>query len=311
MDFQTKFSPFAGLTFINCFSAVMAHIEGWDVNEAFFWFDTMCGRSALRCRCDGAPSEWQKRICEHDFYDGGTAENIGFLFGLVGYEYSTITDQQLFRAAIADSLSRMRPVIAKVREDGFRVIVDMEDEIPVCPDFSDAQAAQDAACEWDRLECLYVIGDKAEPKHHLSDGIARIVHVLQESIEDEFWNGFRREIADGAFCAEKMHRLADAMWHTFNCHNLAEVFRARHFDGLSDQRLDAVCEGIDQVCRSTHDLAWALIELDRCTDWNAPASRYFAGMVDLTLEQMRKNDALLFGYAYEAAIISGRQIELR
>ena len=134
--------------------------------------------------------------------------------------------------------------------------------------------------------------------------MARLFHVLEESINGEFWNQFKAE----PFCAESMHRIAGVMWHTFNCHNLAEVFRARAVGGLEHPRFDAVCGQIDRVCADIHDLAWALIELDRCADWDSPCAKYFSGMVALTLEQLRKNDAMLFACIHQAACLLSDKI---
>ena len=306
MEFRARFSPFAGLTFINCFSAVMAHLEEMDSQEAFFWFDSMCGRSALRCRCDGEMSQWQKRICEYDFYDGGVAENIDFLFGLAGYEYRVIDNPAAFCAETSASIGENRPVIAKIREDGFCVIIGVEEGKIVCPDFADAQACPASAPQWEDVECLYRIGNKTAPEYSPVNGMVRIVHVLQESIDGDFWDGFKTAITAEMTCAERanvMNRIADAMWHTFNCHNLAEVFRARKFANLSDKRFDYVCQKIDEVCTSTHDLAWSIIELNRCVDWTKPASKCFGGMVALTLDQLRKNDVMLFTLAYQAVCL--------
>ena len=306
MEFRAKFSPFAGLTFINCFSAVMVHLEDLDPQESFFWFDAMCGRSALRCRCDGEMSRWQKRICEHDFYDGGAAENIDFLFGLAGYEYRTVSDPAAFPEETETAVRANRPVIAKVRKDGFRVIAGVRNGELVCPDFADAQAVPDCPPEWSDVECLYLIGEKTAPAHSPSEGMARIFSVLEESIDGNFWDGFKAEITSEMSCADRaavMNRIAEAMWHTFNCHNLAEVFRARRFARLSDERFDDLCRKFDETCASTHDLAWSIIELNRCADWTNPSSRYFSGMVALTLDQLRKNDAMLFALAHQTACL--------
>ena len=101
-----------------------------------------------------------------------------------------------------------------------------------------------------------------------------------------------------------MKRVADTMWHTFNCHNFAEVFRqygdggdASVYDALGDMRtlrrpeFQSACQKIGGPCYGyTHDLAWALIGLEECADWSKHAAGYFGEMVALTLKQLRNND---------------------
>lgn len=92
IDFTIPFSGFASTTFINCFTSVYMYLENmtlqvenstfcneWENGQCnscgncatkpqslqeryFFLFDTMCGRSSLRCRFDGAPTEMEKLI---------------------------------------------------------------------------------------------------------------------------------------------------------------------------------------------------------------------------------------------------------
>ena len=87
-------------------------LEGISENNEgiFFLFDTMCGRSSLRCRFDGELTEIHRTICEIGFYDGGAQDNIDFLFGFAGYAYSKITEG--FDRAIAASMDAGRPAIA-------------------------------------------------------------------------------------------------------------------------------------------------------------------------------------------------------
>jgi len=60
LNFNIPFSGFSGTTFINCFASAYLFLEGIAGEEQeniFMLFDTMCGRSALRCRFDGEPTE--------------------------------------------------------------------------------------------------------------------------------------------------------------------------------------------------------------------------------------------------------------
>ena len=110
LDFNIPFCD-AGATFINSFASAYMFLENISVGNAaydcpqlkgiscnscgncrmggntpikmqekyVFLFDTMCGRSSLRCRFDNEWTEPQKMICEYDFFDGGTDNNIDFL----------------------------------------------------------------------------------------------------------------------------------------------------------------------------------------------------------------------------------------
>lgn len=105
----------------------------------------------------------------------------------------------------------------------------------------------------------------------------------------------------------RMKRVADTMWHTFNCHNFAEVFR-RYRDGnasmydnigdmkrLNDPALKELWNRIGGPCYGyTHDLAWALIGLEACANWKKHAAGYFGEMVKLTIGQIYKNDIAVF-----------------
>ena len=93
----------------------------------------------------------------------------------------------------------------------------------------------------------------------------------------------------------RMKRIADTMWHTFNSHNLAEVFRKRPLEELRNPALDELCKKIGGSYNGyTHDLAWALIGLESCADWNQHATGFFGEMVELTIGQISNNDKAAF-----------------
>lgn len=65
----------------------------------------MCGRSSLRCRFDGTPTEVENLVNTSGRNDdGGSADNIDFLFGFTGYSYHTITDADVFQTEIMTSI---------------------------------------------------------------------------------------------------------------------------------------------------------------------------------------------------------------
>ena len=136
---------------------------------------------------------------------------------------------------------------------------------------------------------------------------------MDYNINENLWGGYAEKM--GLYTADslnrcsieekkaRMKRVADTMWHTFNCHNFAEVFRkyrdggdASVYDGIGDMKTlhgPQFKELIDKISASygyTHDLAWALIGLESCTDWTGHASGYFGEMVELTLFRIAKND---------------------
>lgn len=103
----------------------------------------------------------------------------------------------------------------------------------------------------------------------------------------------------------RMKRVSDTMWHIFNCHNFAEVFRkyrnggdATAYDAIGDMKrlhepdFKELWDKISGPCFGyTHDLAWALIGLEECADWSKHAAVYFGEMVELMISQIAKNDA--------------------
>lgn len=322
--FEIPFTGFCGTTFINCFASTYMFLESIapggsslsSMQESYFFlFDTMCGRSSLRCRFDGVPTEMQNMIGETDFYDGGTDNNVDFLFGFAGYEYRQLSNPIVFQDEIIASIDAGRPVIAKVKEGKgrFRVITGYDSHSLICPDFSNAQHKPEGAPSYNELDTLYIIGEKTAPRYRLIDGLNRIQQVMEYNMNENLWDGYMEKM--GLYTADslsrasldekkaRMKRVADTMWHTFNCHNFAEVFR-KYRDGnagiydtigdmkkLSNPEFKELWNKIGGACYGyTHDLAWALIGLEECADWTRHAAGYFGEMVELTISQIAKND---------------------
>ena len=123
---------------------------------------------------------------------------------------------------------------------------------------------------------------------------------MEYNINENLWGGYTEKLglytADSLGKADidekkaRMKRVAETMWHTFNSHNFAEVFRNR-YSLLQNPAFDDICAKISGPCYGyTHDLAWALIGLEECADWSRHAAGYFGEMVELTLFQLEKND---------------------
>jgi len=184
----------------------------------------------------------------------------------------------------------------------------------ICPDFTNAQRKPEHAPAYDELDALYIIGEKTEPRYTLMDGLKRILYVMEYNQAERLWSGYTEKM--GLYTSDslshcnadekktRMKRVAETMWHTFNCHNFAEVFRkyrddsnASVYDSIGDMKklrdpaLKELWDKISGPCFGyTHDLAWALIGLDECADWSRHAAGYFGEMVELTLSQIAKND---------------------
>ncbi len=336
LAFHVPFSGFCGTTFINCFASVYVHLEhialggsdypcrqldGKPCNSCgncakggstpiarqeryFFLFDTMCGRSSLRCRFDGQRTAMERMICERDFYDGSAEGNIDFLFGFAGYAYRHCEDKAAFAGEVRASIDAGRPVIAKVKDGQapFRVVTGYDADAMLCPDFTNAQRRPQNAPSFAELDALYLVGERIAPRYTLKDGLARIRQVMAYNAAEKLWDGYTLKMglytADSLSRADvtekkaRMKRVAETMWHTFNCHNFAEVFRGRYLEELRNPAFDPMCQAIGGPCYGyTHDLAWALIGLEACADWSQHAAGYFGEMIELTLAQIARNDA--------------------
>jgi len=295
---------------------------GGQQEQLFFLFDTMCGRSALRLRYDGEYTEWQKRIGETEEDGCGTDDTAAFLFGFAGYEYRKLCDPGAFRAAVAASIEAGKPVIAKVKAGAgrFRVIIGYDGNKLLEPDCKRAQKVPKKAPKYEDITALYLIDEKTAPRYLIEDGLRRIVQIMEYNINEKLWDGYTHrmdffgyrnhgfETSDNKERAARMKRTADTMWHTFNCHNFAEVFRRYRADDasgtgaeiyedigdmkrLSNPALKEYWDKISGPCNGyTHDLAWALIGLEECADWNKYAAGYLGEMAELTLSRIRKND---------------------
>ena len=101
-----------------------------------------------------------------------------------------------------------------------------------------------------------------------------------------------------------MNRLAATKWHTFNVHNFAEVFRVFLSDSrdrnifdtindvkkLSDPSLREQIHIISWRYGYTHDLAWSVIGLDECINWEDWKSHYYGDMLEVILLKLKEND---------------------
>ena len=334
LTFRVPFSGFTTVDFINCFTSTYMFLENIAGNDEydckkkngaqcdgcgncrnsnanlqeqkFFLFDTVCGRSALRCRFDGEPTEMQKLIGETEADGCGTDYTVDFLFGFAGYAYQKLTDVSAFIPAMIASIDAGKPVIAKVKSGAgrFRVIIGYDGNAMICPDYSGAQEKPEGLPAWGDVDALYVVGDKTKPLYTLKDGLERVKKVMEFNINERLWDGYIVKM--GLYTSDslnnvdlqekkaRMARVAETMWHTFNCHNFAEVFRYCLCDELRNPALTETIKPIGGPGNNfhgyTHDLAWALIGLEECADWSKHAAGYFGEMVELTIKRIAAND---------------------
>lgn len=349
LDFAVPFSGFTATNFINCFTSVYMYLENrtaqvqsatfcneWENGQCnrcghcatkpqalqeryFFLFDTMCGRSALRWRFDGTPTEMESWI-NGNGDDGDSEATVEFLFGFAGYRYHAVTDTAAFKAEIAASLDANRPIIARLKENraSFAVITGLDGDNISCPDFRCAQQSPDPSVSFAGIETLYIVDDKITPSYSLTDGLKRIAHVMDSNLRDKLWDSYMQKI--GTYGPDslgedqpegrktRMKRLAATMWYTFNCHNFAEVFRTYlgerptaylyesvgDVSRLGDPALQEILNTISWRYGYTHDLAWSLIGLEECIDWHDWKSHYYGDMLEVVVDKLKENDQAVF-----------------
>ncbi len=331
--YDIPFSGFADLDFINVLASVLLYTENVAINtdgeyacaklsegtcngcgncrgrlaklqeDVYFLLDTMCGRSSLRCRFDGIPTEMQKTIGETDADDCGTADNVDFLFGYIGYDYRVVTECAAFTEEICASLESDCPVIARVggNHGRYRVIVGIDRDTPAEPDYAGTQNLPETGITYADIECLYIISGKSTRRFTEKDGLQRIVRVMESNERSGLWDEYERLMGwyggmEG--CSEKewaarMHRTAETMWHTFNSHNFAEVFRHRISAELKDGVFDEIQSIVNPTYGYTHDLAWSLIGLNDVIPWGQQhigITIGYAEMLQLVLGRIHEND---------------------
>lgn len=346
LDFNIPFSSFADTSFINCFTSVYMYIEGisesedstycsqWETGQCsscgncatkpqaiqerfFFLFDTICGRSSLRCHFDETPTAGERLVCGNGMYEGASENNIDFLFGFSGWQYRTVNDKAELRDEIIASIDASKPVIVKL--DGTcpvscAVIIGYDDSGFICPDYRCAQQCLDRAPTIDEIAAVYIIGEKQAPRYTLIDGLKRIESIMQSNFDEGVWDEYMERMGkygpNGLDSVDiegkkaRMARVAATMWHVFNCHNFAEVFRAYRdgnsalYDRVNDMsRLNApeIKDALFKIGGPfygyTHDIAWSLIGLNDCAEWSAHPAGYYGEMIELVLDRIKLNDA--------------------
>ena len=327
LNFNVPFVGFTSTDIYSCLASVYVHLEklaGSDdydceqkrgqpcngcgncadstekvLEKVYFLFDTMSGRSSLRNRYDGAKTEIDTAIDD----GGGSDDTVEFLLGFAGYEYHKITLPSEFKEAIVASIDAEKPVIAKVKDGRarFRVITGYDGNAIIEADYAGAQRKPQPT-SYDEIDALYVLCAKVKPLYTLIDGLKRIRRVMEYNIAEKLWDSYTAKIGwyDNGGLADtdldekkaRMKRISDTMWYTFNCHNFAEVFRYCYYEELTDPAVRDLWYPIGPTYGYTHDLAWALIDIENQIDWTK--LMYTPGMgemVQLTLYKIREHDA--------------------
>ena len=334
LNFDIPFSGFSNLDFINVLASTLLYLEGVHTAETdydcakqstgqcsgcrnchntlpatqektYFLLDTMCGRSSLRCRFDGTPTEMQRWIGETAADDCGTDATVDFLFGYIGYDYRMVTGTSVFASEIRNSLDRNRPVIARVGGSHglYRVIIGQDGSALLEPSYAAAQNLPRQPVTYGDLEALYLIGEKIPRRFTEKDGLVRIVKVMEYNAAAGLWEEYEQKMGwyggmDGTSVEEhaaRMKRTADTMWHTFNSHNFAEVFRYRCSDELKAPAIDELQQNMNTY-GYTHDLAWSLIGMNDIIKWDGQHGGIIIGYaeaIQLILHQIRENDKMV------------------
>ena len=125
---------------------------------------------------------------------------------------------------------------------------------------------------------------------------------------DEYINNFKYWDkllnADFEEIKRRFKHVSDTMWHTFNCHNFAETFRHKIWDGMKDDRFSSMFNKIDAAYDNTHTRAWQVIALNDCRDWSSRRYNELEwGMCECVincLEAIKQNDAEVLKAVKEA-----------
>ena len=145
LGFNVPFSGFTTTDFINCFTSTLMVLEGITgkddyeckqrngqpcngcgncrrstaglQEQRFFVYDTMCGRSSLRCRYDGEPTEMQELIGETEAGARMASSHTGHLTGSDAVVNGLFAQHAVTRVADLDELLDTASLFAKLPFD--------------------------------------------------------------------------------------------------------------------------------------------------------------------------------------------------
>ncbi|MDF2543784.1 MAG: hypothetical protein K0S47_3502 [Herbinix sp.] len=335
--FPYPFSGFCALNFNNCFSSIYMYLEQIQGNDDYFCqahegkgcngcgncnqtlakkqedflflFGTMAGDTALRNSFEGQ-TDMQQAIYNTD-------EQVDFTMKFTGYLYKKVTDD--FQKAVIEAINQDKPLLARMKDadrGSFRVISGYDKDAIICPNPSNAQRRPDQMPTYEDIEYLYVITGKAEPEYNLLDGLYRIKRAMEYNRDEKFWdqyihkfNYWDEHLADVDFeeIKRRFKRVTDTMWYTFNCHNFAETFRHKIWEGMNDERLKHAFDEIDRAYDLTHTRAWQIIGINDCRDWGS--RRYnelewgLCATIMMIIESIKQNDIDVLAAISEAIAV--------
>jgi len=271
LDFNVQFSNLMGRSFSNCFAGVYVYLENIfdelpkkcggkqqfcfgcgcsrDIQSTYFvLFDTMCGKSSLYWRFDGAMTDMAALIGDNSSVGNwsgkcGTDYTIDFIFGFAGYEYRKITDATAFKDEITAAIDSDKPVLAELATDFCVITGYAEDMFTSSYYYTDqgnnTQEKQTVTLSCDEIKTIYVVGNKTPQRYTLKDGLERIKRVIESSFDENIWdNGiawinatfinstddeFSEMSADELGELEK--NIKETFTNQFNCHIFEAAFK--------------------------------------------------------------------------------------
>jgi len=224
-------------------------------------FETLSGtNSAIQAR--GRDSDISKAIRDTD-------DTIEFIFKYTGYGYEKHCGD--FAARIARSIEAGVPVLARLKDNRFRILIGHDGK-----SFLAVEKPKHRALAPGNLESIYVITGKTERGYCLADALKRIRHVIEHNREERVWEEYiesfrywgegNLEYADLKEIKNRFLLLQKAL--TWYCHSFAETFRHKIFTELKDERLREAMDGIDRAYDDSHTAGWQGHALYNFRDWS-------------------------------------------
>ncbi|MCL1909501.1 MAG: hypothetical protein FWG05_01035 [Kiritimatiellaeota bacterium] len=237
----------------------------------FCLFDTMCGRSAVRLRFDGAPTRMAEMIGDAKDWLGKCATDYttDFLLGFAGYDYRKSENPADFKNEIIASVDAGKPVIAECAADnaGFRVVTGYDGDDVVCSHYAVDQGENKREMKTevfthDNFKALYIIIGKITPRYTVADGLERIKRVMENNLAEKVWDKGVGEITttfvsstddeyrrmDPEVLKTLRNRIADTMINRFNNHTFSVPFFNCHEFGMRDPALAELWGKVDDCC---------------------------------------------------------------
>ena len=224
-------------------------------------FETLSGTNSAIKAC-GRESKISKAIRDTD----GT---IDFILKYTGYAYEKHTDD--FAAQIAKSIDAGGPVLARLKDDHFRILTGYDGE-----SFLAVETPGNRPLAAKELDSIYVIAGKTERTYLLTDALKRIKHVIECNREEKIWEEYIESFrywGEGNLEHESFKELKARFFNlreaiTFWCHSFAETFRHKIFAELKDERLTKAMDGINAAYDDSHTAGWQAHALYNLRDWS-------------------------------------------